>query len=469
MIVSVDLLATSGDITLSWTSPVYPKLYSKDHTINPIGRPISVDEDTWIGTMLNMGALFGPLIFSIIGESLGSKTGLLTAGLFHIISYLILAFAEHVSLFYFARFLGGVGFAGAYTLLPTYIAEISEETHRGTLSQTMNVFWAIGNFIPYAIGPFLTIQMFNIILATIPFTFFVLFFLFGTESPFFFVKRNKIDKAQRVLASLRAKTEGEVQKELEDITLFCNLKTNGRISDIIKDRVARKYLLICAILISTQELSGFSSITYHLQLIFEEVETGIGAEFAAIIVGVSMIISSIIGPILIDKLGRRFLTITSCFGMCIAHIIIGSYFYIYDFTNLNVEGFTWVPIFSLILYICAFNCGICSVPWTLISELFPSNIKQMAAFSMATLCSIVSFIMNSCFNTLNAVLGSSGLFWFYALVCLSTGIFSIFFVPETKGKTFLEIQQMLHFDTSKESEDKTDIKKEKMNNPNRLV
>lgn len=234
--------------------------------------------------------------------------------------------------------------------------------------------------------------------------------------------------------------------------MFTNLNKNGSFLDIVKDRVAMKSLFICAVLIASQELSGFCGITFHLQLIFEAAETGIGADFAALIVGFAMIISSVIGPILIDKLGRRFLTITSCFGMCIAHILIGSFFYIHDLTTFSVKGFTWVPIFSLIVYICSFNCGICSVPWTLTSELFSSNVKQVASFSMSTLCWTVSFIMTSYFNTLNSVLGKSGLFWFFASACMTTGIFSIIYVPETKSKTFLEIQEMLHFGASRVSE-----------------
>ncbi|KAJ8977230.1 hypothetical protein NQ317_003805 [Molorchus minor] len=48
----VDLLATTGDVALSWTSPIYPKLYSNDTSINPIGRPITESEDSLLGSFL---------------------------------------------------------------------------------------------------------------------------------------------------------------------------------------------------------------------------------------------------------------------------------------------------------------------------------------------------------------------------------------------------------------------------------
>lgn len=445
----MDLLATSGDITLSWTSPIYPKLYSNDSSVNPLGRPITEDEDAWIGSLLNLGAFLGPLVFSLIAEYFGRKIGLLAIGFPHIISYLTMAFAQDVYLFYLARFLGGLAVGGGYCLIPMYIAEISQETDRGTLTQTINVFWAVGNFLPYAVGPFVSIKWFNSFLATIPALFFLCFSIFGTETPYYYVKRNKLDKAERALMHLRSKTRDEIQEELQEINRFCHYDEKGTVFDIIKDKITRKSLLICLVLISTQELSGFCAITFHLQLIFEAAGTKIGADFAALIVGGAIICSSFMAPILIDKRGRRFLTISSCFGMCIAHILIGSYFYIHDLTSLNLKSINWLPIFSLILYIFAFNFGICSVPWCLVSEIFPSKVKEVATFLISSLCWIVSFVMTSYFNTMIDDLGRSGTFWFFATACLFSAIFCIIYVPETNGKSFLEIQEMLHFDTFK--------------------
>ena len=39
-------------------------------------------------------------------------------------------------------------------------------------------------------------------------------------------------------------------------------------------------------------------------------------------------------------------------------------------------------------------------------------------------------------------INGSGTFWLYGAVCLVGTLYTIFFVPETKGKTIEEIQQM---------------------------
>ncbi|KAH0813528.1 hypothetical protein GEV33_009263 [Tenebrio molitor] len=125
-----DLLATSGDITMTWTSPIFSKLYSNDSEVNPFGKPITTDEDSWIGSLINIGAMIGPFPYGFIGEKYGRKIGLLAISIPHIISYLTLAFSRTVYLYYFARLLGGIAVGGGYTLLPMYVAEVAEDSNR---------------------------------------------------------------------------------------------------------------------------------------------------------------------------------------------------------------------------------------------------------------------------------------------------------------------------------------------------
>ncbi|KAJ8946911.1 hypothetical protein NQ314_008710 [Rhamnusium bicolor] len=234
VVFAVDLLATSGDITLSWTSPVYPKLYSNDSSKNPLEDPITEDEDAWIGSLVMIGAMIGPLPFGFISEHFGRKIGLLCIGIPHIFSYFTMAFANNIYLFYFGRLFGGLAMGGGYTLLPMYIAEISQDSNRGMMSQTLNVFWSIGNFIPYAIGPFVSIMWFNIILACIPSTFFIIFLLLAPETPYYLVGVNKLKNAQKSLMLLRSTNEEGVRAELDYIKAHFKKEENGHFSDIFK-------------------------------------------------------------------------------------------------------------------------------------------------------------------------------------------------------------------------------------------
>lgn len=440
----MDLLSTTGDVTLSWTSPVYPKLYSNDSTINPLPRPITEQEDAWLGSLVTIGAMVGPLPFSFIAEKFGRKIGLLGIAVPHIIAYVSMAFATNIYIFYIGRILGGLSMGGAYTLVPMYIAEVSQDSNRGAMSQTLNVFTSIGNFLPYAIGPFTSIMWFNIILAFIPTFSFFMFLFFGPETPHYLVSVGEVDKAEKSLMFLRSLDKKEVEVELHSIRAHLKTDEDGHFSDLFKTAGLRKALLICVLLIIAQELCGFCAITFYLQPIFETVGAQIAPDIAALIVGLSMLGSSFLPILLIDRMGRRFLTIFSCFGMFISLTVIGTFFYLKDFTDVDVKPLFFVLILSLIFYIFSFNFGICSVPWTLTSEMFPSKVKHISASVVTCFCWITSFVVTKFFNDMNNAMGRSGTFWFFAASCLATAIFSIIYIPETKGKSFREIQDMLN-------------------------
>lgn len=439
----MNLLATSGDITISWTSPIYPKLYSNDTSLNPLGRPITKEEDAMIGSILTLAAVVGPLPFGYIAEKFGRRISLLSLAIPHIISYLTLAFAWHVYLYYFGRVLGGLALGGGYTVLPMYIAEISKDSNRGAMSQTLNVFWAFGNFLPYAIGPFVSISRFNLIISCIPLTFFVVFFLIAPETPYYLVKVNKMKEAETSLMLLRSTDEKGVQKELEHIQTCLRQEEKGTVIAIFTKRELRKAFIICIVLIITQGFSGFCAITFYLQPIFDAAGTGLPSDISALVVGVSMLISSFFAPFLIEKAGRKKLVICSCLGITASLAMLGAFFYVQNSTNFGTGAIFWLPIFSLILYIFAFNFGIASVPWTLCSELFPSTFKQVSSSSVSSVCWITSFLETKFFNDMVDAMGIAGTFWFYAGTCLVAAIFSIVWIPETKGKSFIEIQNML--------------------------
>lgn len=430
-------------MTLSWTSPIYHRLYSNDPSVNPLGKPITPDEDGWLGSLLTIGAIVGPLPYSFIAQKFGRKIGLLCVAVPHIISYSTMAFARTIYLFYFGRILGGLALGGGYTLLPMYITEISEDHNRGTLTLSLNVFWALGNFIPYAIGPFISIMWLNILLACIPTTFFLTFLVVGTETPYYLLGVNKAEQAQKALVKLRSLEKDLVKTELESMKLHLKGDEDGHFSDILRKEELRRALLVCLILIIAQAMSGFCAITFYLQPIFDSAAASLSSEVSALIVGCTMLLSSFVVPILVDRLGRKMLTICSCFGTFISLIVLGSFFFVQDFTIYSADPISWMPIFSLILYILTFNFGLGSIPWILSSELFPNSVKQIAASAVSSTFWITSFLLTKFFNDMNTVMGRAGSFWFFAFVCLSAALFSIFFMPETKGKSFSEIQDML--------------------------
>ncbi|XP_023011504.2 facilitated trehalose transporter Tret1 [Leptinotarsa decemlineata] len=441
VISTVCLIATSVDVPLSWPSPMIPKL---NGTLdNPLGRPITPDENAWIGSLVPIAAAIGAFPFGYLSDKFGRKIGLLCTAVPLIISFFTLAFGTQIEFIYFARIIAGLAMGSGYALLPIYLGEVSKDSNRGMISQAMNVFWALGNFFSYSTGPFLSYKLFNLLAGGIPTTFFVLFLILAPETPYYLVSQNKTKEATKSLMLLRGVNEEDAEKETKIIIQLLEKEESGRLRDLCANPAVRKAFVICMALVLAQELCGFTVIFIYLQSIFEAAHTKISSEISSLIISVFVLLSSFVNPFFIDRSGRRVLIIISFFGMFVSLSGLGAFFYIKDSTDLSTDPIYWLPVTSIVAFIFSFNFGISAVPWTLTSEMFPNNVKQVASTTISSVSWALSFVLTRFFNDLNEYMGQAESFWLFAAFCLVGAILTGIFVPETKGKSFGEIQNML--------------------------
>ncbi|KAI5384777.1 hypothetical protein KIW84_071682 [Lathyrus oleraceus] len=122
---------------------------------------------------------------------------------------------------------------------------------------------------------------------------------------------------------------------------------------------------------------------------------------------------------LADKSGRRLLLIVSSSAMALSLLVV----------SVGAK-----------VMVIAFSLGLGAMPWIIMSEILPINIKGLAG-SFATLANwFFSWLVTL---TANLLLdwSSGGTFTIYTAVCVFTAGFVAIWVPETKGKTLEEIQQ----------------------------
>lgn len=127
----MSLLTLTCGISLSWSSPIIVKLKDKNNTDdNPLGHIISDEEDSWIASLLSLGAVLGPFPAGYLTQNFGRKFALQAAAAAHFMCYVILAFSKTVTFYYIARFLGGVALGASFTIVPVFLAEIAEPKNR---------------------------------------------------------------------------------------------------------------------------------------------------------------------------------------------------------------------------------------------------------------------------------------------------------------------------------------------------
>lgn len=102
--------------------------------------------------------------------------------------------------------------------------------------------------------------------------------------------------------------------------------------------------------------------------------------------------------------------------------------------NYDVEEFSWIPItsFSFVIFIASW--AILTLPFLVISEIMPEHLKDFGVSFCMTLLWSFAFITIKYLPFLTGTLGFHGSMFLFASVCLSSAVFIILFMPETKGK-----------------------------------
>lgn len=95
------------------------------------------------------------------------------------------------------------------------------------------------------------------------------------------------------------------------------------------------------------------------------------------------------------------------------------------------------------MFIIVFSMGFGPIPWIMLGELFPGNVKGIASAVTAAFNWMLAFAVTKSFQNLLDVLGSPVTFWLFAVMCIAGTIFTAVLVPETKGKDLEEIQLQL--------------------------
>lgn len=191
-----------------------------------------------------------------------------------------------------------------------------------------------------------------------------------------------------------------------------------------------------------QQMSGINAVIFYTTDIFAAADTGIDASLATIIVGVIQVVATFISSLVVDKLGRRMLLLFSSLlmGVCLAGL--GLYFYLQS-AEKDVSNLGWLPIVALCIYIVVFSLGFGPIPWLMCGELFAPDIKGFLGALAGTTNWILAFIITKFFVNVVDAIQRGPTFWLFMGFCLVGFVFVLIFVPETKGKSFAEIQMIL--------------------------
>lgn len=401
------------------------------------------------------GCLVGAMLCGTLADKLGRKPLLILSAFIFLISAYATGAFNQFSYFIVARFIGGIAIGIASGLSPMYIAEVAPRHIRGklvSLNQLTIVLGILGaqivNFLiaePMPAGTILPpIDSWNVINgwrwmfwgAAFPAIIFLILVAFIPESPRWYAIKNRTKEAEKILSKIGGKNYAT--QELLAVSKPLNNSEQLQQSGL-KTIFSKPFLpvLILGIVIAVfQQWCGTNVIFNYAQEIFSNAGYDLGEMlFNIVLTGITNVIFTFVAIYSVDKLGRKKLMLLGAGGLAIIYGILGTCYW------LNVTGFFMIILVVLAIACYAMTLG--PVAWVLIAEIFPNRVRGIAVATCTFALWVGSFSLTYSFPLLNKALGSYGTFWIYAAVCLAGFIYFALKLPETKGKSLEELEEIL--------------------------
>ncbi|CAI0405834.1 unnamed protein product [Linum tenue] len=380
---------------------------------------LSLAEYSMFGSILTFGAMIGAITSGSLADLMGRKGAMRLSSTFCAAGWIAIYFAQGVVALDIGRLATGYGMGVFSYVVPVFISEIAPKNLRGALATLNQVMICGGASVSFIIGTFLTWRALALT-GLIPCGILLIGLFLIPESPRWLAKRGRQKEFEVALQKLRGKDADIVEEaaEIKEYIETLDRLPKVKLLDLFNKRYLRSVIIGVGLMVA-QQFGGINGVCFYVSNIFKS------AGFSPSVGTITYAILQVSGS-----------------GLVLACLITGLSFYL----KVNELALNYVPamaVTGILLYIGSFSAGMGAVPWVIMSEIFPINIKG-AAGALATLVNwFGAWAVSYTYNFLMSW-SSYGTFLVYAAINALAIVFVIKVVPETKGRTLEQIQAAIN-------------------------
>uniref|UniRef100_A0A8C6RQQ7 Solute carrier family 2, facilitated glucose transporter member 5 n=3 Tax=Nannospalax galili TaxID=1026970 RepID=A0A8C6RQQ7_NANGA len=399
-------------------------------------------------SMFPFGGFLGSLLVGPLVNKFGRKGALLFNNIFSIVPAILMGcskVAKSFEIIIASRLLVGICAGVSSNVVPMYLGELAPKNLRGALGVVPQLFITVGILAAQLLG--LRNALANedgwpilLGLTGVPAALQLLFLPFFPESPrYLLIQKKNESAAGKALQKLRGWKDvnsemAEIQREDEAE------KAAGSISvwKLFRLKSLRWQLISIIILMAGQQLSGVNAIYYYADQIY--LSAGVNSndvQYVTAGTGAVNVFMTFCTVFVVELWGRRLLLLLG-FSTCI--IACG----VLTVALALQDTISWMPYVSIvcvIIYVIGHALGPSPIPALIITEIFLQSSRPAAYMVGGSVHWLSNFIVGLVFPFIQVGLGPYS-FIVFAVICLLTTIYIFMVVPETKGRSFIEINQI---------------------------
>jgi SP family general alpha glucoside:H+ symporter-like MFS transporter len=431
--------------------PAFAKQFGK---WNPSTQnyPVSASWQAGLGQSSGVGAFFGALLNGVLVDLFGQKRVLLVSLIALTAFLFIVFFSTDVQVLLIGELFCGFPWGIFATTSPAYASEVLPLSLRVYLTSWTNMCFITGQLIaagvlaglvgnptkwaykiPFAIQWLWPLVLFPVL-------------LFAPESPWYLVRKGRIQEARRSLVRLN---RSDTDAKTIDAILSLIIHTDNQEKEMLKAKAKTSYWQcfrgvdlrrteIACMCFAGQILTGLS-FAYNSTYFFQQVGLTTNQTYQLNVGDTALALFGAIlnWVIVMPYFGRRTIYLWGCGFMTIVLFLIGV---------LNVhtseKQFGMTQAVLTIIWTMAFQLSVGQLGWALPAEIGSTRLRQktvVLARNAYYIASVIAGVLEPYFINPTAwnLKGYTSLVW--AATCFITLVWAFFRLPETKGRSYEEI------------------------------
>lgn len=106
------------------------------------------------------------------------------------------------------------------------------------------------------------------------------------------------------------------------------------------------------------------------------------------------------------------------------------------------SAYSWLTVVGMVMYLFFFAPGMGPMPWTINSEIYPSWARSWCLSASTSVNWLFNLLISMTFLSLTRAITKHGAFYLYAFLATLGFIYFCFVLPETKGKSLEELEDL---------------------------